>query len=316
MVLFEEITVDAPFISEFNPEHGQAQCLAEGIRRIVAPNPSPLTFRGTNTYIVGKREPVVIDPGPNLDSHLEAILSAIPPGLQIHKILLTHTHLDHSEMAPRLAEETGAKICAFGDYRAGRHDDHLIGTNFASGTFKEGIDEFLKPDICIKDGEEIRVDDLKINAVWTPGHLGNHLCFDISEARILFSGDHVMTWATTVVSPPSGNMTDYLASLEKLISRGQRKLLPGHGAEHADGLSVINHLKAHRRGRERQILEALEDKRLSAAQIADQIYTDLSPSLRPAASMNVLAHLLDLRRRGTLEAEGSFSSDSAFRRLN
>lgn len=308
--------MDAPFISEFRPEHGQAQRLAEGICRIVAPNPSPLTFRGTNTYIVGTREPVVIDPGPNLDSHLEAIFSAIPPRLQVRKILLTHTHLDHSEMAPRLAEETGAKICAFGDYRAGRRDDHLIGTNFASGAFNEGIDESLKPDICIKDGEEIWVDDWRINAVWTPGHLGNHLCFDISDANILFSGDHVMTWSTTVVSPPSGNMTDYLASLEKLISRGQRKLLPGHGAEQADGLSVMNHLMAHRRMREQQVLEALGERRLSAAQIADQTYANLSPSLRPAAGMNVLAHLLDLRMRGIVEAEGGLSADSAFRRLN
>ena len=308
--------MDAPFISEFRPEHGQAQCLAEGIRRVVAPNPSPLTFKGTNTYVIGTREPVVIDPGPNLDSHLEAIFSAIPPGRQIRKILLTHAHLDHSEMAPRLAEHTGAKICAFGDYSAERRDVHLIGASFANSGFEEGVDKSFKPDIRIKDGEKIRVDDWKINAIWTPGHLGNHLCFDISEARILFSGDHVMTWATTVVSPPSGNMTDYLASLEKLISRGQRKLLPGHGAEHADGLSVMNHLMAHRRSRERQILEALDDRQLSAAQIADQIYTDLSPSLRPAASMNVLAHLLDLRRRGIVEAEGGSSADSAFRRLN
>ena len=308
--------MDSPFISEFRPEHGKAQCVAEGIRRIVAPNPSPLTFRGTNTYIVGAREPVVIDPGPNLDSHLEAILSAIPRRLQVRKILLTHTHLDHSEMAPRLAEETGAEICAFGDYGAGRREDHLIGTNFADGTFKEGIDKSFKPDVRIKDGEDIRVDDWKISAVWTPGHLGNHLCFDIREANILFSGDHVMTWATTVVSPPSGNMTDYLASLEKLISRGQRKLLPGHGAEQGDGLSVMNHLMAHRRMRERQILEALGERRLSAAQIADQTYADLSPSLRPAAGMNVLAHLLDLRMRGIVEAEGGLSADSAFRRLD
>ena len=305
----------APFINEFHPEYGQAECLAEGIRRIVAPNPSPLTFKGTNTYIVGTREPVVIDPGPNLDSHLEAVLSAIQPRRQLGKILLTHTHLDHSEMARRLADETGAKICAFGDYKVGRRDGHLFDADFAGCVFEEGIDKSLKPDVRIEDGEEIQVDDWTINAVWTPGHIGNHLCFDISEASILFSGDHVMTWSTTVVSPPSGDMADYLDSLEKLISLGQRRLLPGHGAEHADGLSVMHHLIAHRRSRERQILEALDGRRLSAAQIADEIYMHLAPPLRRAAGMNVLAHLLDLRSHGVVEAEGNLSVDSAFQKL-
>ena len=308
--------MDAPFINEFRPKHGQVQCLAEGIRRIVAPNPSPMTFRGTNTYIIGTREPVVIDPGPNVDSHLETILSAIPPRVRLSKILLTHTHLDHSEMAPRLADETGAKVCAFGDYSAGRSADRLIDADYKDSKFKEGTDKSLEPDIRVNDGDEIRVDDWTINAIWTPGHVGNHLCFDISESRSLFSGDHVMTWATTVVLPPSGNMTDYLASLEKLISLGQRRLFPGHGAVHGDGLSVMHHLMAHRRARERQILEALGGRQLSAAQIADEIYTNLAPPLRPAAEMNVFAHLLDLRRRGTVEAEGNLSTDSAFRILN
>ena len=313
--MIDEIAMRAPFIDKFQPEYGQAECLAEGIRRIVAPNPSPLTFKGTNTYVVGTREPVLIDPGPNLDSHLEAVLSAIQPRRQLSKILLTHTHLDHSEMARRLADETGAKICAFGDYRAGRRDGHLFDADFAGCEFEEGIDKSLKPDVRIEDGEDIQVDDWTISAVWTPGHIGNHLCFDISEARILFSGDHVMTWSTTVVSPPSGDMTDYLDSLEKLISLGQRRLLPGHGADHADGLSVMHHLIAHRRLRERQILEALDGRRLSAAQIADEIYVHLASSLRRAASMNVLAHLLYLRRRGAVEAEGNLSVDSAFQRL-
>ena len=313
--MIEEFAVRAPFIDEFHPEYGQAECVAEGIRRIVAPNPSPLTFKGTNTYIVGTREPVVIDPGPNLDSHIEAVLSAIQPRRQLSKILLTHTHLDHSEMARRLADETGAKICAFGDYTAGRRDGYLLDAHFAGCEFEEGIDKSLEPDVRIVDGEEIQVDDWTINAIWTPGHIGNHLCFDIGEAGILFSGDHVMTWSTTVVSPPSGDMTDYLDSLEKLISLGQRRLLPGHGAEHADGLGVMHHLFAHRRLRERQILEAFDGGRLSAAQIADEIYTHVAPSLRRAASMNVLAHLLDLRRQGVVEVEGNLSVDSAFQKL-
>lgn len=269
--------------------------LAPGVRRVTAPNPSPMTFTGTQTYIVGDGDVSVIDPGPAIPAHMDAILAGLQPTERVARILVTHSHLDHSPLARPLAEATGAPILAAGPSDWGRSPVmEALGDAVGGG---EGVDPDFAPDERIKGGDVI--DGIEVLA--TPGHMANHLSFVWGDA--LFSGDLVMGWSTSLVSPPDGDMTAFFASLEMLQARHDRIYYPGHGDPVTAPQSRCAELIAHRRGREAQILDALAQiGPASADTLARHIYTDVDPALLPAAARNVLAHLIDLASASRITA--------------
>ncbi|WP_210529745.1 MBL fold metallo-hydrolase [Rubellimicrobium arenae] len=280
--------------------------LEPGLVRVRAANASPLTADGTNTYLLGHDELCVIDPGPEDPSHLARVLDVIGRR-PVRAIAVTHAHLDHSGLSRALAARTGAPVLAFGDARAGQRP---APDGLASGP---GVDQTFRPDGLLRDGEILEGAGWRIVARHTPGHMGNHLSFD--DGRHLFSGDHAMGFATSVVSPPEGHMGDYLDSLERLIRIGPRVLLPGHGDSVADGLARLGELLAHRLRREAQILDVLASGPASPAEIAERLYTGLAPDLRPAARRNVLAHLIALVDRNRVTSDDSVSEMATFRRV-
>lgn len=275
--------------------------LEPGLRRLRAPNPSPMTFTGTNTYLLGTDRIAVIDPGPQIADHLQSILRACD-GAKISDILVTHSHLDHSPLARRLSAETGAPVHAFGDAAAGRslRMRALAETGATGGG--EGIDADFVPDAILADGETIRDPGWgEITAIWTPGHLSNHLSFAWQD--ILFTGDHIMAWASSLVSPPDGDLTQFMDSCRRLLERsGDRTYHPGHGEPVDNPVERVRWLVEHRLERERQILRALEHSKGTPAQIARRVYHDVDEKLLPAAERNVLAHLIDLETRGLVVA--------------
>ena len=213
------------FRTDMNFVYGEPLEVAPGVRRIVANNPSVFTFKGTNTYILGTDTLAVIDPGPEDDAHFDAIMAAAG-GRPISHILITHTHRDHVDSLPRLADETGAKIYGYG--RKSRTE----GETKVSPNGTEFVDESFSPDVVVRDGDEIGGEGWHVEALFTPGHAPDHLCFAMPEHNLVFSGDHVMGWNTSVVAPPEGNMQDYLASLERMIKRTDNLYFPGHGGPH------------------------------------------------------------------------------------
>lgn len=273
--------------------------LAPGVQRLRAPNPSPLTGSGTNTYLLGNTDLVLIDPGPDLDAHLAAILQATA-GRRVQAIVVTHAHRDHSALAPRLAAATGAKVYAFGGARAGISPS-MAALQADLGGSGEGLDLTFTPDLCLADGDHLSGPDWTLRALHTPGHLGGHLC--LAWGRILFSGDHVMGWATSIVSPPEGCMGDYMASLGRLGREAWDIALPGHGEPVETPNTRIAELAAHRRQREAQVIAALRLAPATAADLAARIYTDIAATLLPAATRNVLAHLIDLASRNRVMAD-------------
>ncbi|MCU0911907.1 MAG: MBL fold metallo-hydrolase [Rhodobacteraceae bacterium] len=266
------------------------------VRRVTAPNPSALTGAGTNSYILGEGRVAVIDPGPAMAAHFSALTGALAPHERVAAILVTHAHLDHSALALALARATGAPVHAAGRADEGRSAQmaKLAATGLAGGG--EGLDLAFVPDIRLADGAALSGDGWHVAAVATPGHLPTHLCFDAGE--VLFSGDHVMGWSTSIVSPPDGDMAAYMASLARLQSCGAARFLPGHGAAIGEPLARVAELAAHRRAREAAILAALGPRGRTAAEVAAAVYTDVPPTLLPAAERNVLAHLIDLEGRG------------------
>lgn len=295
---------------EFRPRPGQPEEIAPGLRRVLAPNPSPMTFRGTNSYLLGTRGLAVIDPGPDDAAHLEALLAALRPGQRISHILVTHAHLDHSPLARPLSEATGAPVLAFGDAAAGRSEamQALAETGMAGGG--EGVDAGFTPDETLSDGATLAGDGWTLEALHTPGHFGNHLAFAWDDA--LFCGDLVMGWASSLVSPPDGDLTAFMRSLARLSARPWRVLHPGHGAAIAPPAPRLAALTDHRRMREAQILAALAEGPAQAADLAARIYTDVPPALLPAAARNVLAHLLDLHFRGLATTAHTLGESAVF----
>jgi len=269
----------------------RAEEVARGVRRLLAANPSPFTYRGTQTYLVGERSLAVIDPGPDLPEHVEAILAAAA-GARIEAILCTHTHRDHSPASRPLAAATGAPI--IGCAPLALADD---------GPRADASFDFdYAPDRILADGETLRGDGWTLTAVATPGHTSNHLCFAYGD--VLFTGDHVMGWSTTVIAPPEGDMAAYMASLDKLLAREDRLYLPAHGPAVEKPLSHTRALIAHRRMREKQILARLKAGDAAIPQMVAAMYRDIDPRLHPAAGLSVLAHLIDLERRGLVRREG------------
>lgn len=294
----------------YDPTPGDPVLLEPGVRRILAPNPSPMTHRGTNTYLVGEGDVALIDPGPNDRAHLASILSSMRPGERITHIFVTHSHLDHSGLAAPLARATGAPVLAFGASDAGRSPimTELLKNGLESGG--EGSDRGFLPDETLADEEEVHGADWSISALWTPGHFGNHMCFTFGSA--LFSGDHVMGWASTMVSPPDGDIAAFMESTEMLSRRSDRIFYPGHGGPITSPVDRATELVAHRRAREAQILQALADAPAGVSEITRRIYVDTPPQLLPAAQRNVFAHLIDLVSKSVVLASPNLSTQAKF----
>lgn len=293
-----------------DPKSGEPQKVAPGVRCILAPNPSPMTLHGTNTYILGDTDLAVIDPGPDRPDHLEAILRAVGPRQQITHILVTHAHVDHSPLSRALAQATGAPVLAFGDAMAGRSQvmQDLAAHGLAGGG--EGVDHAFVPDQCLPHGAVVSGPDWTLEALWTPGHFGNHLCFAFGD--ILFTGDLVMGWVSSLVSPPDGDLSDFMTSCAALRGRKDRLYLSGHGAPITDPAARLDWLIAHRQGREADILRALAQGPATAEILAQRIYTDTPPLLLPAAARNVFAHLIDLVGKTRVHPEGELSWHATF----
>ena len=272
---------------------GKVERVAPQVRRLLAGNPSPFTYSGTQTYIVGAGEIAVIDPGPDLAEHVEAILAATA-GERIAAILCTHTHRDHSPASRALALASGAPI--IGCAPLALEDD---------GPRSDAAFDFdYAPDRVLADGEPLEADGWSLVAVATPGHTSNHLCFALGDSGALFTGDHVMGWSTTVVSPPDGDMTAYMASLDKLLGRRDTIYFPAHGPPVDKPHAHVRALATHRRMREKQILAQLEAGEGRIPAMVEVMYRDIDPRLHPAAGRSVLAHLVDLERRGLVRGEG------------
>jgi glyoxylase-like metal-dependent hydrolase (beta-lactamase superfamily II) len=263
------------------------------VRRLLAPNPSPFTFTGTETYIVGRGEVAVIDPGPDLPDHVEAILAATE-GERISAILCTHTHRDHSPASRPLQVASGAPIIGCAPLTL---DDDGPRADAA-------FDAEYRPDRVLTDGEMLSGPGWTLEAVATPGHTSNHLCFALHEGKALFSGDHVMGWSTTVVSPPDGDMAAYMASLDRLLGRDDRIYYPAHGDPVKEPQRFVRAVAAHRRQRERQILDLLEQEAQAIPAMVGSMYRGIDPRLHGAAGRSVLAHLIDLEARDRVWRDG------------
>ena len=284
--------------------------LEDGVRRIVAPNPSALTHQGTCTYVLGEGAVAVLDPGPEHAAHRDALLSGLAPHEKVAAILVSHAHLDHSEGAAALAAATGAPIYAFGPPDAGRSAvmARLATAGMAGGG--EGVDARFRPDRLLPDGACVTVGDRPITALHTPGHFGNHLCFRMGDA--IFTGDVVMGWASTLISPPDGDLGDYLQSLARLQSEAARVFYPGHGAPITDPAARLAELAAHRNSRTEQIMAALSKGPADAASLTAAIYTDTPANLLPAAQRNVFAHLVHLTTQGRTCPATTLSPQAVF----
>jgi len=269
--------------------------------RVLAPNPSPFTYTGTQTYIVGDRDLAVIDPGPDDPDHLNALRSAIG-GRPVKAILITHHHRDHSPASRPLAKATGAPIMGAAPFAA----------DYEGGRSDAAFDRDYAPDHVLAEGEGVAGDGWTLTALATPGHTSNHLAFALPQTRALFSGDHVMGWSTSIVSPPDGDMADYMASLEKLMERDDRVYYPGHGEAVDNPQRLVRGMLGHRKQREGQILRLLgQGGELTIGAMTARMYVGLNPKLLPAAERSVLAHLYDLRTRGLVREEGASWTSAA-----
>lgn len=274
------------FKQDFTARYREAEQMSGLVSRVLCENPSPYTYTGTGTYIVGSAtDAAIIDPGPAMTSHGEALLDALGNKRLTH-ILVTHTHVDHSPLANWLKQQTGATIYGYGAHGDGRRGG-LTGEDV-----EEGADKSFVPDEKLKDGDTLAGDSWSIQAVHTPGHTSNHLCFLLREENILFVGDHIMGWATTVISPPDGDMQDYIKSLRKVAALEPRQLAPTHGPWVENPNRFIRGIITHRKMREGQILKHLNDAPQTITDLVARMYKDVDKRLHPAASRSVLAHLI------------------------
>ncbi|HEY4125081.1 MAG TPA: MBL fold metallo-hydrolase [Rhizomicrobium sp.] len=284
-----------PFIREFDAKYESEVRVSPLISRVVADNPGPFTFKGTGVYIVGDKDVAVIDPGPDDASHVDALKRALG-GRRVTHILVTHTHSDHSPAAKPLKEWSGAKTYAFGPHGSGKLDDGV--------RVEEGGDMQFAPDVRVKDGEIIQGNGFTFECVFTPGHTSNHMCYALKEENALFTGDHVMGWSTTVVTPPDGDMAQYMASVKKLIARDDAVLYPTHGAPVTNPKPFLTAYLEHRLDRERQILACIHDGLSTIPEMVARMYADVDKRLHPAASRSVLAHLIQLESEGRVVNDG------------
>jgi glyoxylase-like metal-dependent hydrolase (beta-lactamase superfamily II) len=296
-----------PFVRLADPAYGHCEQVSPLIRRVIAENPGPFTYTGTGTYIVGRPDPgaavAVIDPGPLDERHLQALLAAVA-GQTVSHVLVTHTHRDHAPLARPFADATGAEVLAAAPPRRATH---------ASAGMDEDDDEDFRPDRVPGDGEVIAGGGWTLETLATPGHASNHLCFALMEENALFSGDHVMGWSTTIVAPPDGDMTAYMASLERVIARGFATLWPTHGSPVTEPGPFLAAYRAHRLERERQIMAALTPGGVRIGDIVPDLYAAVDQRLWPAASLSVLAHLIALVRHGRVAADPEPTLQAVYR---
>jgi glyoxylase-like metal-dependent hydrolase (beta-lactamase superfamily II) len=294
------------FKTSMSFRYGQPEPMAPGVVRIVAPNPSPFTFNGTNTYLVGTTSLAVIDPGPDDELHRAAILAAAA-GRPVSHVLITHAHRDHSDGAAGLAGATGALVLAAGRDAPGRRtaDAHM-----PSG--KEFVDHGFQPDVRLKHGDVVEGGDWQLDVLHTPGHAPDHLCFGLKGHRLVFSGDHVMAWNTTVIAPPEGRMSDYIASLELLLNRRDRLYLPGHGGRMEKPLRSVKAYLVHRQWREQAVLSAIRDGASTIPEVVARVYATIDKRLIKAAELSVLAHVEHLSERRLVLCDRPLSLDQRF----
>jgi glyoxylase-like metal-dependent hydrolase (beta-lactamase superfamily II) len=292
------VSDDIPFDKTFALAPGTVEEVAPGLRRILVDNPGPFTFKGTLTYIVGRGEVAVVDPGPDDPRHLAALLDALR-GETVTHILVTHTHRDHSPGTPALKAATGASVYAEGPHRSAR-PLHIGET----ARLDAGGDQAFRPDVTLADGDIVRGNGFTFEAIATPGHTANHMAYAYKEADVLLSGDHVMGWSTTIVAPPDGAMSDYMASLAKLARRPETTYFPGHGGAIREAPRFVEYLIRHRHGREASILHRLEKGAADIPTIVRAVYIGLDARLIGAAGLSVLAHLEELVARGVVATDG------------
>ena len=294
-----------PYVRDIEFEYGACDQVSPLIRRVVANNPGPFTFKGTGTYIVGRGEVAVIDPGPDDPAHLAAILAAVE-GERITHILITHHHSDHSPLAGPLKAATGATIygCAVAGHEA---------EDTGEVKMEAGHDLDFRPDVSLCGGGEVSGPGWTIEAIPTPGHTSNHICYALGEENCLFSGDHIMGWSTTVITPPDGDMTDYLQSLQRIRDRNFQTLWPTHGPPIRKVDAFIAAYAEHRQERVDQILGALKAGPGRIRDLVPRLYADVDARLHPAAARSMLAAMIHLVRQGKLTTDGVAGPDSEYR---
>jgi glyoxylase-like metal-dependent hydrolase (beta-lactamase superfamily II) len=304
-----------PYVREPEVRYGVAERVSPLIRRVMANNPGPYTYLGTGTYLVGSGEVAVIDPGPSKPAeHVDAILAALDPGERITHLVVTHTHGDHSSACRALKERTGAPTYGYGpmvfNTEPEQREKIVFGDPEAdadppASETGEGVDRGFEPDVRLGDADVLQAEGWSLEAVHTPGHASNHLCYQLREEGVLFSGDQVMGWSTSVISPPDGGLGQYMASLEKLLTRpSDRRYRPTHGPEIGEPQSYVTALLAHRRERSKEILAVLDAGPATIAEIVPRLYSDVSKRLWKAAASSVYAHMLLLEEIGDLEVVG------------
>lgn len=293
-----------PFTYQYDFEYCKLQQLTPLIRRVTARNPSGFTFRGTGTYIVGKGEVAVIDPGPLIDEHIEALKESLK-GEKITHILITHTHMDHSPAAKPLKAYWGAQTYGYGTHGAGRIEKGIV--------VEEGGDMDFVPDVKINDGDLIEGENWTFECVYTPGHTSNHICFALKEENALFTGDHVMGWSTSVIGPPDGNMTEYMESLQRLLDRNEDIYWPTHGTCIKDVKHYIQAFIDHRLAREQQILDCLGEGYTIIKDMVPVMYKETDPALHGAAARSVFAAMLRMLDTGRITCDGTPSVTAEYR---
>jgi glyoxylase-like metal-dependent hydrolase (beta-lactamase superfamily II) len=301
------MTDDIRFDKSFDLAPGRAEEVVPGVRRIVADNGGPFTFKGTVSYIIGRGKVAIVDPGPDDPAHIQALLDAVR-GETVTHIFVTHTHRDHSPATPAIKAATGATVYAEGPHRAARplHEGE-------APRMEASNDVDFRPDVAVPDGGVVSGEGFALEGVTTPGHTANHMAFALKGTDILFSGDHVMGWSTTIVAPPDGAMTDYMASLDKLARRAEQVYLPGHGGAVPEATRFVAGLTLHRKAREASILHRLAKGETDIATIVRAVYIGLDPRLTKAAGFSVLAHMEDLVARGVVATNGAPSISGVFR---
>ncbi len=290
-----------PFVRDVEFEYGVVDQVSPLIRRVICNNPGGFTFHGTGTYIIGQGEVAVIDPGPLDDDHIAALERAVQ-GETVTHILITHTHRDHSPAAAPFKKLTGAPTYGYGPHGGDRGGPKV----------EEGGDYEFVPDHVIKDGDVIEGKGWTFEAIHTPGHTSNHICFALREENAIFTGDHVMGWSTSVISPPDGNMSDYMNSLRKILTREEEIYWPTHGPAITGPKAHVEAFITHRSGREDAILECIRDGRNTIPAMVEVMYADVDKRLHRAAGRSVFAHLLHMAETGRVTADGKPSPESAY----
>lgn len=293
-----------PFVRDIAFEYGECDVLSPSIRRVVAKNPSAFTFTGTGTYILGKKRVAVIDPGPRDAAHIDAILAATQ-GEEISAILITHTHADHSPGAALLREHCDARTYGFGPHGAGKNTEDQV-------VVEEGGDMDFVPDEVVQHGDRVGTGDWEVECVYTPGHTSNHICYRLPKEKVLFTGDHVMGWSTSVISPPDGDMASYMNSLDLLLQYEDSTYWPTHGPAITKPQQHVRAFIEHRQERESQIIDQLKQGHHRIAEMVPHMYKQVDKRLHPAAARSVYAAILYMVERERLRCDGEITQQASF----